>query len=82
MPDDGIARRHMHTGFTQDQLQLQSMLRRVAAEKVAVRANDIDRDAAYPQDMFDLLCELGLFALPFPESHGGTGSLVSACLAI
>lgn len=72
----------MHTGFTQDQLQLQSMLRRVAAEKVAARANDIDRDAAYPQDMFDLLCELGLFALPFPESHGGTGSLVSACLAI
>lgn len=72
----------MHTGFTQDQLQLQSMLRRVAAEKVAARANDIDRDATYPQDMFDLLCELGLFALPFPESHGGTGSLVSACLAI
>jgi len=72
----------MHTGFTQDQLQLQSMLRRVANEKVAARANDIDRDAAYPQDMFDLLCELGLFALPFPESHGGTGSLVSACLAI
>ena len=72
----------MHTGFTQDQLQLQSMLRRVANEKVAARANDIDRDAAYPQDMFDLLCELGLFALPFPESHGGAGSLVSACLAI
>lgn len=72
----------MHTGFTQDQLQLQSMLRRVAAERVAPRANDIDRDAAYPKDMFELLCELGLFALPFPESHGGTGSLVSACLAI
>lgn len=72
----------MQTGFTQEQLQLQTMLRRVAQEKVAPRANDIDRTAAYPEDMFALLRELGLFALPFPEAHGGTGSLVSACLAI
>lgn len=72
----------MHIGFTPEQLQLQVMLRRVANEKVAPRANDIDRTAQYPEDMFSLLCELGLFALPFPEAHGGTGSLVSACMAI
>ena len=72
----------MHIGFTPEQLQLQAMLRRVAKEKVAPRANDIDRTAQYPEDMFSLLCELGLFALPFPEAHGGTGSLVSACMAI
>lgn len=72
----------MPTGFTPEQLQLQSMLRRVATERVAVRANDIDRTATYPEDMFALLRELGLFALPFPENHGGTGSLVSACIAI
>lgn len=72
----------MHIGFTPEQLQLQTMLRRVAKEKVAPRANDIDRTAQYPEDMFSLLCELGLFALPFPEAHGGTGSLVSACMAI
>lgn len=72
----------MPTGFTQEQLQLQSMLRRVATERVAARANDIDRTATYPEDMFALLRELGLFALPFPEDHGGTDSLVSACIAI
>jgi alkylation response protein AidB-like acyl-CoA dehydrogenase len=43
---------------------------------------EIDAKAEYPQDMFDLLQELGLFTLPFPAEYGGSGSLVSACLAI
>jgi alkylation response protein AidB-like acyl-CoA dehydrogenase len=72
----------MQDAFSAEQQQLRNMLRRVASEKVAPRANDIDRSGEYPQDMFELLCELGLFALPFPEEHGGTGSLVSACIAI
>ncbi|MBV7484869.1 acyl-CoA dehydrogenase family protein [Bordetella sp. BOR01] len=65
-----------------DQRQIQDLVRRIAQEKVAPRANDIDRTGEYPQDMFELLCNLGLFALPFPPEHGGAGSLVSACLAI
>src|SRR3546814_20162929 len=32
--------------------------------------------------MFDLLCELGLFPLPFPPEFGGSGSLLSSCVAI
>jgi hypothetical protein len=65
-----------------EQIQIQDLVRRVAREKVAARANDIDRTAEYPQDMFELLRELGLFALPFPTEYGGTGSCLSACLAI
>jgi acyl-CoA dehydrogenase len=68
--------------LTADQLQIQDLIRRVAKEKVSPRANEIDRTAEYPQDMFDLLQELGLFTLPFPEEYGGTNSMVSACLAI
>lgn len=68
--------------LTDEQRQLQAMLRRVADERVAPRAAAIDETAEYPQDMFDLLRGLGLFALPFPERYGGTGSLVSACLAV
>src|SRR5208282_418037 len=55
----------------------QVLVRRIAAERVAPRAAAIDRDAAYPQDMFDLLRELGLFTLPSPPDYGGTGSLLS-----
>ena len=49
--------------LTADQLQIQDLIRRVAKEKVAPRANEIDRTAEYPQDMFDLLQQLGLKAL-------------------
>ena len=68
--------------LTDEQRQLQSMLRRVADERVAPRAADIDRTAEYPQDMFELLKELGLFGLPIRQEFGGADSLVSACLAV
>ena len=48
----------------------------------SLRADAIDRNAEYPQDMFDLLRELGIFTLPFPERYGGRESLVSACVAV
>ncbi len=66
----------------EDNLAVRDLVRRVAQEKVAARAAAIDRSAEYPQDMFDLLQELGLFTLPFPPEHGGSGSMLSAVLAI
>ena len=65
-----------------DQRQVQDLIRRVAREKVAPRADAIDRSAEYPQDMFDLLQGLGLFTLPFPAEYGGAGSMLSACIAV
>ncbi len=62
--------------------QIQSLVRRVAREKVAPRANEIDRSGEYPQDMFELLRELGLFSLPFPKTYGGTGSTLAASLVV
>lgn len=72
----------MHYTLSDDQKQIQDLLRRVAREKVAARADAIDRSAEYPHDMFALLKELGLFTLPFPVEYGGTGSMLSACIAI
>lgn len=72
----------MYYSLTDDQRQIQDLLRRVACEKVAKRADDIDRTAEYPHDMYALLKELGLFTLPFPVEYGGTGSMLSACIAI
>ena len=48
----------------------------------AHRADDIDRTAEYPEDMYALLRELGLFTVPFPQQYGGTGSMLSACIAV
>lgn len=72
----------MSYSLSADQVAIRDLIRRVARDKVAARADAIDRAAEYPQDMFDLLKELGLFALPFPEKYGGTGSLLSGCLAV
>ena len=72
----------MNYSLSADQLAIRDLIRRVAREKVAARADAIDRAAEYPQDMFDLLKDLGLFALPFPEKYGGTGSLLCGCLAV
>lgn len=66
----------------QDQRQIQDLVRRLAREKVAQRAADIDRTAEYPQDMFDLLRELGLFTIPFPKEYGGSDSMLSASVAV
>ena len=65
-----------------EQRQIQDAVRRVAREKVAPRAMEIDRTAEYPEDMFELLRGLGWFALPFPPEYGGTGCTLSACVAM
>jgi alkylation response protein AidB-like acyl-CoA dehydrogenase len=68
--------------LSEEQLQVQELARRVAKERVAPRAQDIDRTADYPEDMFELLKQLGLFMLPFPVEYGGRNSLLSSCVAI
>lgn len=62
--------------------QIQDMIRRVAREKVAPRANEIDTQAEYPHDMFEMMKELGLFTLPFPAEYGGMNSTLGACIAV
>jgi alkylation response protein AidB-like acyl-CoA dehydrogenase len=76
------ARRRMTYSLTDDHRQVQDLVRRVAREKVAPRAADIDRSAEYPEDMYALLRELGLFTVPFPQQYGGAGSMLSACIAV
>jgi len=69
------------TELTPIALETRNLIRRVAAERVAPRADAIDRDAAYPQDMFELLRELGVFTLPFPDAFDGRDSMLAACVA-
>lgn len=63
-------------------IETRDLIRRVAAERVAPRAAAIDRDAEYPQDMFDLLADLGVFTLPFPPEYDGRDSMLAACVAV
>ena len=66
----------------EDQRAMRDLVRRVVVERVAPRAAEIDATGDYPQDMYDLLKELGLFTLPFPEAYGGANSMFSSCVAV
>ena len=72
----------MQYELSEDNKRIREIVRRVALEKVAPRAAEIDAKAEYPQDMFDLLKDLGFFTLPFDEKYGGMNSILSACIAI
>src|SRR5712691_12687521 len=54
--------------------ELQATVRKLAQEKVAPRAREIDATAAYPQDLFDVFREAGLLGLVIPEEYGGGGA--------
>jgi len=72
----------MSFALNPEQEAIRDLVRRIARERVAPRAAEIDASGEYPRDMFDLLREVGLFTLPYPSEHGGPGSLLSGCLAV
>ena len=55
-------------------VELQATVRKMAQEKVAPRAREIDTTAAYPQDLFELFRDTGLLGLVIPEEYGGSGA--------
>src|SRR3990172_8085676 len=48
--------------------------RRVAREKVAPRAAELDESGEYPQDIFAAYRDVGLLGLSIPEAYGGSGA--------
>ena len=69
--------------LTEEQRFLRDTVRRLADERIAPRAAEIDRSAEFPQDVRRLLAEHDVLALPFPERFGGVGAdLLTLCLAI
>ena len=55
-------------------LALQATVRKIAQEKVAPRAREIDLSEEYPQDLFELFVQTGLTGLCIPEEYGGSGA--------
>jgi alkylation response protein AidB-like acyl-CoA dehydrogenase len=62
------------TALPAELLELRATIARIAAERIAPRAAEIDRTGAYPHDIRELLAESDVFALPFATEHGGTGT--------
>jgi alkylation response protein AidB-like acyl-CoA dehydrogenase len=54
--------------------ELQSLVRRIARDKVEPRAREIDKTGEYPKDIFELFRDAGLLGLCIPEELGGSGA--------
>jgi alkylation response protein AidB-like acyl-CoA dehydrogenase len=48
-------------------------LEAVTNDRVAPRAAEVDRDAAYPREQLDALARIGIFGMTAPEAAGGLG---------
>ncbi len=63
----------MQFQLTEEQRLIQETARRLAKEKIAPRAAEIDESGEYPHDVFAAFKEVGLLGLSIPQAYGGSG---------
>ncbi len=63
----------MDFGFTEEQLMIQDVARRIAQEKIAPSAEHFDRVGEFPLENIQLLGASGLMGIEVPTEYGGAG---------
>jgi alkylation response protein AidB-like acyl-CoA dehydrogenase len=66
-------------GLTDEQRMIRDLARKVARERIAPHAADVDEQERYPREAMDALREAGLFGIWVPEAYGGSDM---GCLAL
>jgi alkylation response protein AidB-like acyl-CoA dehydrogenase len=61
-------------GLTPEQREIRDLVRALARERIAPRAAEIDKSAAFPWDVVELFRENGLFGTLADEEYGGVGA--------
>ena len=64
----------MEFQLTEAQRLIQETARRIAKERVAPRAAELDETEAYPHDIFEAFRDVGLLGLTLPEAYGGSAA--------
>src|SRR5699024_9138821 len=73
----------MNFELTKEQVMIKKMVRDFAETTIKPRAAKIDADAAFPEDIFEQMGEIGLLGIPFPETYGGSdGDTIAYTLAV
>lgn len=59
--------------LTEEQKEIQKLVRKYAQEKIAPLAQQIDQEGRFPAENIQGLAEMGIMGLNIPEEYGGTG---------
>ena len=68
--------------LSDEQLEMQDMVRKFAQNEIAPLAEEIDRDSRFPAETFEKMGELGLLGLVIPEEYGGVGQTILTCCVV
>jgi alkylation response protein AidB-like acyl-CoA dehydrogenase len=63
----------MDFGFSEEQLMIQDVARRIAQEKIAPTASHFDQTGEFPSENIRILGENGLMGIEVPAEYGGAG---------
>jgi isovaleryl-CoA dehydrogenase len=83
MTQTGLFQSGMLFGLGDELNALRDTVTRFAADEIAPRAADIDRENAFPADLWQKMGDLGLHGITVPEALGGAGmGYLAHCIAI
>ena len=68
--------------LTDEQREIRELVRALARERIAPRAAEIDRSAAFPWDVVELFRDNDLFGALYDEEHGGIGASALMTLVV
>lgn len=63
----------MNLAFTEEQLMIQDVARRIAVERIAPVAAEYDKSGEFPSETIKVLGENGLMGIEVPHEYGGAG---------
>jgi alkylation response protein AidB-like acyl-CoA dehydrogenase len=69
--------------LSEEHKMIRDTARRIARERIAPRAGEIDEKEEYPHDIFQVFRDAGLLGLSIPQQYGGAGAgILALCLAV
>ena len=73
----------MNYFLTEEQQMIKDLARRIADEKIAPRALELDETGEFPWDLMKIIADADLFGVYLPEEYGGLGGGVfEQCLVV
>ncbi|MBC8177338.1 MAG: acyl-CoA dehydrogenase family protein [Deltaproteobacteria bacterium] len=68
--------------LTEEQKMLKETVAKFVERDIIPLAAEIDEEERFPEENFKAMAEMGLFGMPIPEEHGGSGTDFFSCVLV